>query len=171
LNTFWTKLAGLTVVVIVLVVLVTKFSKPRDKPKPKPKTFQQVIAEDDKRLRAEPKLEDIKQPQQPAPTEPEPKPLPTEQKPPPTPRFEQLSEVQEIEAERLFEFAIQQRKIGRLPAMSFKPMVDACREIIQRFPGSEFDYKARRMFAEIPQRYRERYKVTEEETDLTRFFE
>jgi hypothetical protein len=49
-------------------------------------------------------------------------------------------------------------------------MVDACRQIMQKFPGSEFDYKARRMLADIPQRYRERYKITEEEIDLTRFF-
>jgi len=49
-------------------------------------------------------------------------------------------------------------------------MVDPCRQIIQKFPGSEFDYKARRMLADIPERYRERYKITDDEIDLTRFY-
>ena len=152
MNTFWLKTAGLVVVVGGLIILVNVLSTPESEPKPEPKTFYDVIEEDDKRLRAEPKFEDINQ------------------APQPVPEFKELTEIESVEAERLFEFAVQQRKIGRLPTTGFKPMVDACREIIRRFPGSEFDYKARRMLADIPQRYRERYKITEEEIDLTRFF-
>jgi hypothetical protein len=161
MNTFWLKIAALVVVVIGLIILVNVFSTSKSEPKPQPKTFYDVAEEDDSRLRAEPEFEDIKQASQPPAPEPTPQPVP---------KFKQLSEIDSIEAERLFEFAIQQRKIGRLPVTGFKPMVDACRQIIQKFPGSEFDYKARRMLADIPQRYRERYKITEEEIDLTRFF-
>jgi len=161
MNTFWLKIAALVVVVIGLIILVNVFWTSESEPRPQPKTFYDVAEEDDSRLRAEPKFEDIKQANQPPAPEPGPQPVP---------KFKQLSEIDYIEAERLFEFAIQQRKIGRLPVTGFKPMVDACREIIQRFPGSEFDYKARRMLADIPQRYRERYKITAEEIDLTRFF-
>jgi len=160
MNTFWLKIATLVVVVIGLIILVNVLSR-SDQPKPQPKTFYDVAEEDDRRLRAEPKFEDIKQASQPPAPEPRPQPIP---------KFKQLSEIDSIEAERLFEFAIQQRKIGRLPVTGFKPMVDACRQIMQRFPGSEFDYKAKRMLADIPQRYRERYKITKEEIDLTRFF-
>ena len=87
------------------------------------------------------------------------------------PKFKELDEVETIEAERLFDYAIQQRKIGRLPGPAYKPMVDACRQIIREFPGSEFDYKARRMLTDIPEKYRETYKITEEEISLTQFFE
>ena len=160
MNTFWLKIAALAVVVVGLIILVSVFSGSGE-PKPKPKTFYDVAEEDDRRLRAEPKIEDTKQTQQPAVTEPKPQPVP---------KFKELSEIEIVEAERLFEFAMQQRKIGRLPVTGFKPMVDACRKIMQKFPGSEFDYKARRMLADIPERFRERYKITKEEIDLTKFF-
>ena len=161
MDKFWLKIAGFAVVVLGLIILVKVFSPSETEPKPKPKTVYDVWEQDDERLRAEPKVEDIKQAQQPLAAEPEPQPVP---------KFKELSEIEKVEAERLFEFAVQQRKIGRLPVTGFKPMVDACREIIQKFQGSEFDYKARRMLADIPQRYQERYKITEEEIDLTRFF-
>ena len=161
MNTFWLKIAALAIVVVGLIILVNVFTASESEPKPKPKTVYDVWEEDDKRLRAEPKIEDIKQTQQPAVTEPKPQPVP---------KFKELSEIEIVGAERLFEFAMQQRKIGRLPVTGFKPMVDACREIMQKFPGSEFDYKARRMLADIPQRYRKRYKITKEEIDLTKFF-
>jgi len=176
MNTFWLKIAALAVLVVGLIILVTVLSpsesQPEPEPKPKPKTFYDVAEEDDKRLRAEPSFEDVKQkieePTQ--PTTAQPKPRQAAAEPPPEPKFIRLAEIEHIEAERLFEFAIQQRKIGRLPVTGYKAMVDPCRQIIQKFPGSEFDYKARRMLADIPERYRERYKITDDEIDLTRFY-
>jgi len=164
MNTFWLKIAALAVVVIGLIILVNVFSTSKSEPKPEPKTFYDVIEEDDRRLRAEPEYVP------PPKTEQAPPPAAKQPVEPPKPKFTKLSEIEQVQAERLFEYALQQRKIGRLPVTGFKPMVDACREIIQKFQGSEFDYKARRMLADIPQRYRERYKITEEEIDLTRFF-
>ncbi|MHC4571582.1 MAG: hypothetical protein ACYS0C_05855 [Planctomycetota bacterium] len=164
MNTFWLKIAALAVVVIGLIILVNVFSTSKSEPKPEPKTVYDVWEEDDRRLRAEPEF--APQPE----TEQAPSPPAKQAAEPPKPKFKELSEIEEVQAQRLFEFALQQRKIGRLPVTGFKPMVDACREIIQKFPGSEFDYKARRMLADIPQRYRQRYKITEEEIDLTKFF-
>ena len=164
MNTFWLKIAGLAIVVIGLIILVNVFSTSKSEPKTEPKTVYDVWEEDDRRLRAEPEYVE------PPKTEQAPSPPAKQAAELPKPKFKELSEIEEVEAQRLFEFALQQRKIGRLPVTGFKPMVDACREIIQKFPGSEFDYKARRMLGDIPERYRERYKITKEEIDLSRFF-
>lgn len=79
--------------------------------------------------------------------------------------FKKMDEIDKIEAERLFETALTDRKIGRLPVTGYKMTVDNCRMIIQRFPGTEFDYKARRLLDDIPKRFVERYKLTDEEMD------
>ena len=170
MSAFWLKIAALAVVVVVLIILVNVFLPSESEPKPKPKTFYDVIEDDDRRLRAEPQPPEPTITEQPDPTAAQQQPVPKQPAEPPKPVFEELSEIEEIEAERLFEYAIQQRKIGRLPGPGYKPMVDACRKIMQKFAGSEFDYKARRMLADIPERYRQRYKITKEEIDLTRFF-
>jgi type IV secretory pathway VirB10-like protein len=170
MNTFWLKIAVLAVVIVALIVLVNVFWPSESEPRPKPKTFYDVIEDDDRRLRAEPQPPEPTEIEQPAPSASQEQPVAKQSAEPPKPVFKELSEVEKVEAERLFEYAIQQRKIGRLPATGYKPMVDACRQIMQKFPASEFDYKARRMLADIPERYRQRYNITKEEIDLTRFF-
>jgi len=174
MNMFWLKIAGVVVVVVGLIVLVNVFtyteSEPEAKPA-KPKTVYDMWEQDESRLRVEPTVEpstEIEQ-QQPTKQQTEPK-KPAESA---NPHFTELSPEQRAEAERLFEWALAQRKMGRLPGMtatSYKKMVDACRQIIKKFPGSEFDYKARRILADMPQRHRKRYRITEEEIDLTGFF-
>ena len=81
-------------------------------------------------------------------------------------KFKELDEIERIEAERLFEMALTDRKIGRLPVTGYKLTVDNCRMIIKKFPGTEFDYKARRLLDDIPKRFIERYKLTDEEMDF-----
>jgi PDZ domain-containing secreted protein len=66
MNTFWLKIAAVVIIVLVVVIAVSRYtgSKPggshavvtvEDEPQAeKPKTFGDVIAKDDKRLRAEP---------------------------------------------------------------------------------------------------------------------
>jgi hypothetical protein len=78
-------------------------------------------------------------------------------------KFKELSPEEEVQAEKLFEMAMTHRKMGILPGLHFKKMVDYCREIIQKWPGSEYAYKAKRMLADIPERHRERYNITDEE--------
>lgn len=170
MNSFWLKIVILGVICVGLVVLV-KQVKP--KLQPETKNFYDVVAKRDEKLRAKPQPIEEPQPepqaQQPVTQEPTPAveqvvpEVPTEQQAPP---FKPLSEIDELEAERLFNQAMQFRHIGSLPMTSYKTMVDACREIIQRFPGSEYAWKAKRMLADIPEQYRERFKITPEEIDL-----
>jgi len=164
MNTFWLKVAGIVVVVIGLIILVNFFSPSEAEPV-KSKTVHEMWEQDERRLRAEPMAEPSAEAEQQQPTK--------QRAEPAKPQFKELSPEQWVEAERLFEWALAQRKMGRLPGMtatSYKKMVDACRQIIKKFPGSEFDYKARRMLADMPQRHRKRYRITKEEIDLTGFF-
>ena len=67
--------------------------------------------------------------------------------------------------------AVPGRSIGRLPTTGFKLMVDNCRTIIRRWPDSFYAYSAKKMLADLPERYQMRYKITEEEKDLSMFAE
>jgi len=161
MNTFWLKIAGLAVVVLGLIVLVKSLSPSESKPKPEPKTVYDVWEQDDKRLRAEPESK------QPSKTEQAPvtKQAPDVKKVVESAKqqFKELSEEDKVRAEQLFEMALTHRKMGRLPAMGYKKMVDYCHQIIEMYPDSIYAFKARRMLADIPERFREQYKITNEE--------
>ncbi len=172
MNTFWLKIAGIAVAVLGVIILINVFSssKPEPQPKPKEKTFRDQIEEDDRRLRADPQY--IGPPKTTTPVQPTNQTQtvePTRTVEPPKPKFRELSEIENIDAEQIFNNAIQFRKIGRLPGPRYKVMVDACRLIIQKYPGSEWAWKAKRMLGDIPESYRSRYKITEEEIDLGNF--
>ena len=64
--------------------------------------------------------------------------------------------------------AVPAKSMGRLQ-IGFKNMVDNCRRIIQRWPDSWYAYKAQQMLIDMPERFYPRYKITEEEKDLSRF--
>jgi type IV secretory pathway VirB10-like protein len=165
----WFKIAIVIAVVVVLIVLVGKFLPSGQKSPPQPeKTYYDVIREDDKRLRAEPNIKDAIASKPPAPVQPaqqnEAQPVAEVKL-----KFNELSQEEQVDAERLFEMALTSRKMGRLPVITYGQMVDYCRQIIQRFPGSEFDFKARRMLADIPEQYRSQYKITPEEIDLSKW--
>jgi hypothetical protein len=86
--------------------------------------------------------------------------------------FKELGEIDQIEASRLLNVAVPGRSIGRLPKIGSKLlMVDSCRTIIRRWPDSQFAYKAKQLLADLPERYQKRYKVTEEEKDVSMFAE
>ncbi len=159
MNTFWLKVAVVAVVVVGVVILINVFSNPE--PKPKEKTFWDQVEEDDKRLRADP------QPKEPPePTESQQSGNDGQTAEPTKPQFRELSEIENIDAERLFNVAIQHRKMGRLQGIGLRTMVDCCRQIIEKYPDSEYAFKAKRMLADIPERFRPRYNITEEEIDL-----
>jgi hypothetical protein len=160
MNTFWLKIAVFTVVAAGIIILVSVFSSSavtektpvsEKKPAVKEKTFSDVAAADDKRLRAEPEVQ--------KPAESGRQELKLE--------FRKLEPEEDAQAGELFEMALFQRKEGRLPGMSYKLMVDYCREIITQFPGSIYAYKAKRMLSDIPAEQRQRYHVTEEEINLS----
>ena len=66
--------------------------------------------------------------------------------------------------------AVPGRSIGRLPMTGFSLMVPNCRQIIKRWPDSWYAYRAKQMLGDLPERYKMRYKVTEEETDLSMYY-
>jgi len=140
----------LKVVAIIVMNVVTVFmiigigGCKQKRPEQKEKTVGDTWRADDKRLRAEPNIAQPEQSQI---------------------QFKQLTEEEQAGAEQLFEMAITSRKMARLPGMSYGQMVDYCRQIIQKYPGSEFDYKARRMLGEVPRDQWDRYKITEQEVN------
>jgi len=161
MNTFWLKIAGAAFLVVGVIILITVFTFGTDsEPKEPQKTVYDQWEEDDKRLRTEPQY---KEP--PATT---PSVQQTRAVAPPKPEFKKLSEIEEIQAQRLFEAAMTARKMGRLPGirLGYKNMVDHCREIIRKWPDSEYAFNAKRLLADIPQRYHKMYNITKEEIEL-----
>jgi len=155
MDNFWTKVAIAVVVVVAVVLGINYFKglkrfddahRGPEQPAPREKTVGDTWREDEKRLRAEPNVATTANTGQPKPMQ-----------------FKQLTEEELAGAEQLFEMAIASRKMGRLPGLSYGQMVDYCRQIIEKYPGSEFEYKARRMLGEVPREKRERYKITEQE--------
>lgn len=57
-----------------------------------------------------------------------------------------------------------------LPLMSYKQMVDTCREIIRRWPDSKYAFDAKRALADLPERYHKMYNIAKEEIDLSSFY-
>ena len=176
----WLKIAIGIVVVLVAIIVIAKFL-PSNQPAQPEKTYYDVIKEDDARLRAEPNVKETRKsvpigrviPIAPV-NQPGQSVTPQQIKPPPTIDesqlvFKSLEIEEEVEAQKLFEMALASRKIGRLPILTYGNMVNYCREIIQRFPGSEYDFKARRMLADIPEEYRNQYKITADDIDLTKW--
>lgn len=181
MNTFWLKIAGLAVVAAVVIIIIGGLFSGNEAPpseprtEDKPKTVYDSFERDDKKFAVKPEPEEPNdqaavpsQPavQQPAPTSPQPAPA----QPQPQPKFRKLTIEEEVEAQKLFEMAKAQRKMGRLPIMGYKLMVDYCREIIRRWPDCQYAFLSKQMLADIPERYHEMYHVTKEELDTSSFY-
>ncbi len=164
MNTFWLKIAGVAVLVVVVIVGITVFmsSEPKQareqEPEPRKKTVYDQWEEDENKLSAEPQY---KEP--PATTPSVQQTIPVA---PPKPEFKKLSETEEIQAQQLWEWVKNQRKMGRLPVMGYGQMVKTCRDIIRRWPESEYAFYAKRALADLPERYHKMYNITKEEIDL-----
>jgi hypothetical protein len=136
----WLKIVAVVVVLVVVGVLFKKIANYKSAPEPRQKTPVD--------LNAAPGQQTVVAEQ---------------------PRtFRQLTEEEEAGASQLFELAITQRKIGRM-TRQYGAMVQYCREIIQKYPGSEYAYKAKRMLAaELPADKHEFYHITPDELDLSK---
>ena len=170
----WLKLAiGLAALVVLAIVVLQYLPSGATSPPPPQQTYYDVIKEDDKRLRAEPSIKEVTGSKQPAVSEgQQPVPVQQDQTKPVVEKelvFKELTEDQQVEAERLIEWAITSRKAGRLPVINYRQTVDSCRQVMQQFPGSKYDFEARRILADIPQRYWDQYKITPEEVDLSKW--
>jgi hypothetical protein len=164
MNTFWLKIAVLVVVVLVGIILIGNFfSSEIDKATDLEAAAERVEAAEAKLQAqledAENQVEQKNQQQDSTATPTKTTSLPT--RPPQTvPDDDDM--VSSIEAERLYNMALTQYKIGR-KILSFKKMVDYCRELFERFPDSPEAAKARVLMRNMPERYRELYNVTDEE--------
>ncbi len=180
MDTFWLKIAAFAIAVVVGIVVVAMFLPGGlEEPQPPEKTFYDQAEQDKKKFLAEPQALDSSQQQavpQQSPAVEQPQATPGQAQPavePPKPAgpvtlyFKELSEIDSIEAERLLNVAVPGRSIGRLPMTGYKLMVDGCRQIIQRWPESWYAYNAKRMLADMPERYRRNYNITEEELDVS----
>lgn len=176
MNTFWLKVAGIGIVAVVVLIVAGQFMG-GDKPESTledaastQNTSANVYEQDQKdheRLNAP-----IQAAVASAPAtmnqvdtgvlEPEPA---TD----PLPAFVTLNTEQQVEAEKLWEMAETSFKIGRKPMMTFGNCVNYCRELINRFPGSEYEIKAKRVLNDIVNMrdsYKSQYHITDEELDM-----
>jgi len=178
MNTFWLKIAGVAVLAVGVLVMISVLTSGSDSQPPEPKespqrqkTVYDTWDEDDKRLMAEPQLKEPPAPNAPAQQPPVQAAAPQQVAPveTATPQFKELSEEDDIEAQRLWMWVENQRKMGRLPVVSYKQMVDTSRQIIQRWPASKYAFFAKRALADLPDRYKRMYNITKEETDLGNF--
>ena len=180
MNTFWLKVAGAAVGVVVVIILIGTFTggdkKPAQPQEPE-KGFYDMVKRDREVLSAVP------QSAEPAPTAQQnatvqnqaaqqtnvrptvpPKP-PVEQEP----EFRKLRFEEEVEAQKLMEWVITQRSMGRLPVMGYGEMVRKCREIKRRWPGTKYAYQATKALADLLPKYRKMYNIKPEEMDLKNF--
>ncbi len=175
MNTFWLKIAGVAIAVVLVVVMISMFtSKKNQEPETPKKTFYDQAEEDKQRFLAEPKEADstVQEQSTESKTVSERSGPTIEPSKPPEPvklYFKELGEIEKIEAERLLGVAVPGRSIGRLPMTGLNLMVDSCRQIIRRWPDSWYAYRAKQMLADIPERDQQRYRVTEEEKDVSMF--
>jgi hypothetical protein len=172
MNTFWLKIAAIVVVIVTVVVLIGVFSsseEPRpvvesaNEPEAKPKTFYGQVEKDREKFSAKP--QDVKEQVQ------EQNQLAGNQTPPEPVQlyFGPLSEIDKAEAERLLNVAVSGRSLGRLPQTGYQLMVQTCRQIIGKWPDSWYAYNAKKMLIDMPERFREQYKITNEELDISEF--
>ena len=182
MDTFWLKIVGFALLVIGVIVFIGFLTSGTKEPE---KNFYDQVEEDRQKFLAEPQPLKEKETAQETTQVPEQtpvvenneaaEPVPTapqqvEQPKPVVLYFKPLSDIDQIEAERLLSVAVPGRSIGRLPMTGFNLMVPNCRQIIQKWPESQYAYQAKRLLADLPPRYQTRYNVTKEEIDISMFY-
>jgi type IV secretory pathway VirB10-like protein len=200
MNSIWLKIAGVAVVAVIVIVVVGRFQS-SDKPSSasstpaqtkqaeKAKTFYDM-ADRDKQFAKVPKEAEAQPAEEQAPAAPAPAaqpPQPPVQAPPQpvadnyvmpssiTQRlqlyFKPLSEEDQMQAQQLLSWATTGRSIGRLPMMSYGPMVRSCRDVISRWPSSYYAFQAKRALEDIVTTSSRvgGFNITRQEMDITPF--
>jgi hypothetical protein len=181
MNTFWLKIAGGVVVALVVLIVVAKFFSPEPgrndsaaepvvQEEPQEKTFADQVEEDKQNFSVPPHAAEPASVASTTPAaSPQSAPVPT-----PQPRIifvKPLNEFEELEAQRQLEAAVPGFSIGRLPMTGYNLAVDTCKRTISRWPDSIYAYQAKRILAAIPERFRERYKITDKLMDVSMFLQ
>ncbi len=180
MNTFWLKIAGVAVAAVLVIIIIGAVLPSGNNalaPPTQTKTIYDVAAEDRQKYLAPPqpaesnnqKPQGASGPQTPAQTNTAPHPTTQPKRKTITLYFSELSEIEQIEAQRYLNVAVPGRSIGRMPLTSYNLMVENCRRIIERWPDSWYAYRAKQMLRDMPERFRPRYHITDEELDLSRF--
>lgn len=198
MNSIWLKIAGVALLAIIVIVVVGRLQS--DKPAAGPaaptearqpekqRTFADV-AQRDRQFATAPQPAEDQPVEQPAPVATPPAPQPA-QPPAPAPAqpatggavlpssitktttlyFKPLSEEEDVAAQQLLPWAQTGRSIGRLPMMSYGPMVRACRDILTRWPDSSYAFRAKQMLEDISTSSRAGgFNITPREMDISRF--
>lgn len=179
MNTFWLKVAGIAVGVVVAIILIGTLTDGDKKPAQpeEPETgFSDMVKRDREVLGAVPQPSEPVQPipaaqqnttgQNQAAQQTHVPPKPVEE---PLPEFRKLEFEEDVEAQKLMEWVITQRSMGRLPVMGYGEMVRKCREIKQRWPGTKYAYQATKALADLLPKYHKMYNIKPEEIDLKNF--
>jgi hypothetical protein len=173
MNTFWLKAVALVIAVVVGIIVIGSLTGGDSPPQEAETTFYDKAEEDKERFLAEPEAVEVQEAEPVAEREQAVAPIPPAPRPvePPQPKViycRELSEIDKIEAERLLNAAVPARSLGRLQ-VGFNLMMENCRQILRRWPDTWYAYRAKQMIADMPERFRDRYKVTQEELDLSAF--
>ncbi len=183
MDTFWLKVAAVIVVIFGVIIGVNMLMPDKqDEPKEPPKTIYDMAEKDRKELLAAPSAKDFgdsEKPEQQSESaegteqqDGQTAPVVVEPEKPAEPTvlyFKEVSEIENIEADRILQMIPSWRTIGRMPFTGYNAMVESCRLLMERWPGSRYDYMARRALSEVPQRFWGRYQITDKEIDLEYF--
>ncbi len=184
----WMKIAILAVLVAGVVVGISVLSPKEKAPPQGPQTYGEQVAEDRAKFAIDYENQSLPaQPTQPAPVEPsaQPQTPPAAVQPPvaapppglqqPAPerlKFVELEIEDQVQAEQLFQMAMTERSMGRLPGVGkYTRMVQYCRQVIKQYPGTVYAYRAKQLMADIPRSFQEDLGVTAQELDLSEFRE
>ena len=172
MDTSWLKIAVFVLVVVVAIVGVRMAIGPKeDKPKEPAKTIYDMAEKDKEELLAAPSAKDFTDSGE-SEKRVETTAVAQEPEPPAGPivlYFVEVSEIDSMEADRILQMVPSWRTIGRMPFTGYNVMVESCRLLMNRWPGSKYDYMARRALGQVPQQYWGRYKITADEVDLEYF--
>lgn len=184
MNTFWLKIAGVALALFVVLIVVARFfssdsSTPRSEPREEPevKDIYEQAQVDQERFSVPTAESPVPEP---VAAEPEPAPdappsAATVPEAPPAPKptviyVKPLDEIDSIQAEKLLNAAIPGRTMARM-SVGYNLTVQNCKQIIRDFPGTVYAFQAKQILASIPERFRERYHLTEQLLDASEFLQ
>jgi hypothetical protein len=171
MGTFWLKTAIVMALVLAGVLVVANFLSSGIEHATDFERTEKLMDQQDRRLDAE--LEEAEEEAKAAAEQPAVPHRPPPEDRPPDERLRaarqaaaEMTEADRVAAERIYQMAYTEYKIGRLPTTTFKKMVDYCRELFDRYPHSPQAAKARILMRKLPDRFKKRYNVTDEEMGL-----
>ncbi|MFC1764220.1 hypothetical protein ACFL6U_19370 [Planctomycetota bacterium] len=179
MNTFWLKIAGGVVVALVVLVVAARLFSPEEgsqESAPEPavredKTFADQVEEDRQKFAVEvppeaPPAEPVSMPVEQTPPQPESTPAPRQD--PITIYVKELDEIDAVRAEQLLSAAVPGRSMGRL-RVGYNLTLQNCRRILDEYPDTWYAFQAKRLLADIPERFHEQYKITDATIDISGF--